>query len=55
MNEILLEHGVTIATLARPDCSADIPNPIEMDEGFFNKQNKTEDLESVSDYTLFIP
>jgi hypothetical protein len=26
-----------------------------MDDGFFDKQNKTEELESGSDYTLFIP
>lgn len=49
VNKHLLNNAVTIAIMTRKDLSSDIPNSIEVDDGFFNKRKKMGD-----DYNLYI-
>merc|ERR1712142_427 len=52
VNEHLLQYSAVLTTLVRKDCTSDIPNPIEVDDVFFNKQPKGS--ASKGDYTLYI-
>merc|ERR1712142_1248941 len=56
VNEVLLDHAVTMAMLARKDLSNDIRNPAESVDLFFDTANNgsKQTLEAGSDYSLFI-
>merc|ERR1712142_1433831 len=56
VNKQLLVSAVSLAILTRNDTSHDIPNPLEVDDVFFSKQQENSTSESEGeDYTLHIP
>ena len=62
MNDQLVAYAVTMSSLARKDCSSDIPNPIEVitkyasliqvDDVYFDKAHKPQEREVGNDYNL---
>merc|ERR1712142_325718 len=56
VNKQLLVSAVSLAMLTRNDTSQDVPNPIEVDDVFFRKQQENGTSESGGeDYSLYIP
>ena len=55
INEKLLDYAVTMKIISsKKEIAHEIPNPIDVDDVFFEKVERQEDTKSGNDYSLYM-